>query len=1173
MIFEKIFEMENLQAAWSRVRANRPGPGIDRVRWEDFEANLSHNLHMLQKQLCDEAYKPLPVSVFHEPKPTGKTRTIGISTIRDKVVQQAVALALGPHFEKLFLPCSYAYRPRMSALSAVQRAGRCIARGKLWMLKMDVEKFFDTMDHGITLELIGGVVDEKPVIRLVSRLLKAKIFREMGLFDNLLGSQQGSGLSPLLSNIYLYPVDKELWGRYKECYLRYSDDIAVFEDEREKLEEARGLIEQCLARVKLSPNEGKTSISHVSAGIVYLGFYMDAAGKGPAKRSIEGLEAKLSEFDKVKKTDNASEKLAAAMAALRGWYNYYKTLKPVRPGNVLSLIALVRLAKETGETGLAREALKECKSFPHNHPEICFQLGELYADFGMHNRAMREYALALELDPSMEAAKEKVRKLQEGEENVHQAIEKIQLVLHHNPHYREGYQKLAELYLQLGLYGFAGKAHQKALEIDDEVETGREGGGGGAEEKGEGKAEGAARGEAKPDAVEMETGTRAETGARADDGTADGAADGASRKTTAALPKPPVEDDFDHRSVDLDVFLGVFTGRRDAHARQWVDERGRWGFARVERPLKTRDIHAHLKGDVTLAVYPVTAKDTVNFIVFDVDTAKRVILESGGGLVEESRSRAHRDILRIKSTCEGLGLAMVIEDSGYKGRHGWVFFEEELPAARAIQAGREIMKKSGGPSEGMIWELFPMGKSERHLSLIKLPLGINRKNNRRCLFLNSDNHPIADQGLFLKTIKRNSPGDLGKVLDENDAGCGEGVRGEGGSLTPGDHGRPALSPALAKLVDSCKIVGHLVSKARDTSYLNHYERTCLLYTLGFAGEEGCKLLHKVISYCINYDYQYTQKQIERRKESPMSCAKIMENFPELAEALGCGCKFKLPPRSYPSPVLYLLESEIETAGSGTVCSEGGAPSHKSGGMVLQDAEPNTRKAGMWVEESDGPEEKGGPGRDERKGDGDQAGPVADHCMQELVPTLDFEKLFSEENLPEDDRREMDGFPSEPIPPALPSPVEDSAKAAAAAGYVEWEDGKQMAAGGEDEDKNEEKKEGNENPVHESEKVPGQQQAAGPAGSLTYREEKARADNEDNLDAWELVLDYLKLVHSREMIRCELETAVSRLDAFFDHLASDIDSDTDTDTFKTTMGSIRRVRKSGGKSSWIVTTAD
>ena len=854
MIFEKIYDMDNLQAAWERVRVNKAAPGIDRVKCEDFEKNLAFNLQKVQKQIQGEQYDPLPVVIFKDRKTRKEGRIIGMSTVRDKLVQQAMLRAINPYFEKLFLPCSYAYRPKKSALTAVTKASQLIKAGQLWFLQMDVSKFFDTMNHGILLDLVGRVIDEKPVIRLLAKLLKTKIFREMGLFDNVLGSQQGSGLSPLLSNIYLHPLDKILWDKYKDRYLRYSDDIAVCGEEKDQVEEARELIERCLGELKLAAHPQKTSIAHVASGIIYLGFYMDVKGKGPDKKSVEQLQNKLAAYDKVRKTDNIADKLKEVTTVIRGWYNYYKTLKPVTPRNILSLLSLTKLSQEYGQVQFARQLLKQSTDFKHNHPQIAFHLAELFSSLGMENQAMREYAMALQFDPNLEKVKEKIRSLQEGKKDIHQSIEQIQLVLHHNPDYRQGYEKLVEYYTELGLYGFAEKAHQKVLELDDDTEA------------------------VKPPPVQHDQ------------------------------KDSPSHDDFDYKNVKIERFLDIFKGRSDAHAKQWVDERGKWGFMRVERGLKTKDIYKHLKGDETLAIYPVTAKDTVYFIVFDVDTAKRSILEAKESDLQDFRKKAHQDILRIKTVCEQMSLTLYIEDSGYKGRHGWLFFNEEISAAMAIQLGRDIMKKAGGPSQGMIWELFPMGKSERYKSQIKLPLGINRKNYRRGQFLNENGHPAPDQSLLLKTIRKNNTDDVQKFLKEKNAGC------NGSSVTGNrDQEQDVMPAGLAKMVDQCKVIKHLIAKAKDTNYLNNYERICLLYTLSFAGKEGCKLLHKVISYCINYDYHYTQRQIERRKESPISCAKIMENFSELAETLPCDCKFNLPPRSYPSPFLYLLEAEMESA--------------------------------------------------------------------------------------------------------------------------------------------------------------------------------------------------------------------------------------------------------------------
>lgn len=531
--------------------------------------------------------------------------------------------------------------------------------------------------------------------------------------------------------------------------------------------------------------------------------------------------------------------------------NYYKTLKPIIPPNILSLITLVQLLIKFGEVQHAREMIKQSKNFQHKHPEIYFQIGELFYELGMYSQATREFARALEIDPAMEIAKERIRTHQEGEENLHHVIEKIKLVLHHNPHYQEGYQKLAECYAKLGLYGFAEKAHQKALEMDDDTET---------------------------NALFL----------------------------TEAVDAHDKQQDFMYSKVDQELFLSIFKGKKNAHATQWVDELGKWGFMHIDRGLKAKDIYRHLKGETTFGIYPATEQDTVYFIVFDVDTTKRSIIETNDISLENFREKAHKDILRIKTVCENMDLKLYIEDSGYKGRHGWLFFIDEVQASWAVRLGNEIMKKAGGPSPQMIWELFPMGKSDRHQSIIKLPLGINRKNNRRCLFLTDSGIPVQDQALLLKSIQKNDIKKL-KYIESAEK------RTDSKGILSGEHGEIMAPPGIEKMVNRCMMLKHLICKARDTNYLNHYERICLLYTLSFAGEEGCKFLHKVIAYCINYDHHYTQRQIEKRKDSPISCAKIMENFPELAETLSCDCKFELPPRSYPSPVLYLLEAEMEGA--------------------------------------------------------------------------------------------------------------------------------------------------------------------------------------------------------------------------------------------------------------------
>ena len=617
----------------------------------------------------------------------------------------------------------------------------------------------------------------------------------------------------------------------------------------------------------------------------------------------------------------------------------------------------------------------------------------------------------------------------------------MQQVLYHNPDYREGYEKLAACYTALGLYGFAEKAHQKALEIDAEPSN------------------------------------------------------------TADLPKipssPPDDTDFDYHTIDQDLFLSVFTGRKDSHAKQWVDERGRWNFLRVERPLKKKDVYNHLKGEITLAVFPVTEQDTVRFIVFDVDTVKRKILESSSHCIDDFRKRAHQDILRIKTVCREMRIQLYIEDSGYKGRHGWLFFSKEVAASEALAIGQLIMKKAGRPSEGMMWELFPMGKSERHKSLIKIPLGLNRKNNRRCLFLTDEGNPVQDQGLVLRALKTNDVESLRKHMPD--------LNKSGKASEWQDQEMPA---GLKKMIENCRFLKRLIAKSKDTHYLNHFERICLLYTLTFAGKEGCDFLHKVISYCINYNPQYTQMQIDKRKDSPISCARIAEYFPEVTESLPCDCSFNLPPKGYPSPILYLLESEIEQAYQ----------------FKATDSEIKTQK---------------------------QINETEAAAKEEETPVLDFEGIFSSdaqvftiEETPADENSDQ-GLSFEPdLPQETISDSSELASDRIEPFDPELIEQKQFATFQTPPDK-----------------ATGFENAP---DILSCHENFSHKTGLVANEAWELVVELMRLKARQEKIQKEIDSIQVRLNQFFDSQGSDI--------FTTPMGTIRREQnKEKGLSKWIITT--
>ncbi len=1010
MIFEKLYARETLEAAWRHVRSKRARAGVDRVEPVDFEKNIEKNLDALQEEIRSETYRPGPVMAY-EIRRGGNPRNIGISTVRDRVAQQAAVSVLSPVFEPHFLPCSFAYRAKKSATRAAAAAADHIAKGRHWVLQTDVSRFFDSIDHDILMGILETSVPEKPVLRLIRRMLKAKIFREMGLFDTTIGSHQGSGLSPLLSNVYMQSVDRAMWKRFSSGYLRYSDDIALFCGERETLDEGLRLAKELLSELGLSVNPEKTLMTHASAGVVYLGFYMDVNGKGPSLKSIEQLHKKLEAIPPVRKTDVVSERMAAVEAQVRGWHNYYHSVKAVTPQNILSLLALVRLARDAGEVKYARNLIRQHEIFPHNHPDLAVAIGDTFQELGMRNQAAREYARALELDPSSGVARERIRKMGQTEAEDHKAVEYWKTVLHRAPDFREGYERLAELYVRMGLFGFAEEAARKAMEM-----------------------------EAPPE----------------------GPAGDAERIASFSRSNCP---DSETAEIDPEYFLALFAGRRDAHARQWVDAKGRSGFVRVARPMEAADVREHFSGRETLAVYPVTERGTVGFVVFDVDVAKRRILEGDREEFESLVQQTHRDMLRIKSVCASFGLELYIEDSGYKGRHGWLFFSAETPADRAIALGKAILRRAGKPSSDILWELFPHGKIDRDQCLIKLPLGVHKKNNRRSHFLKDDGSPLAD-----------FPG-RGNDARKNDFPASRVGSGKNeGEIVFDDKGKIEGPAGLTTMINGCGVVNHLIRKSVETQYLNHYERICLLYTLTFAGEPGHRFLHKVVGFCLNYSHHHTQRYVDSRKESPISCARIGENFPDLAERF-CHCRLKPPPRGYPSPVLYLLTAEIQATS---------LPKSFS------------RENPVRIGETANPEEK-------------TAASAPNEPEHSRKSTLDFQHIFMAEREEDAEREPISG---EPERPEKQTAVETDEKEAPPVESVAKSTNFEANFSGEA------KAENGVSPTNFERSERGEGGADQGAGKN---------------EGWNLFLKYLRLRHRRDEIVREIHEAEEALNKIFDGL--------------------------------------
>jgi len=225
-LMEAVVERENLKLALARVEQNRGAAGVDKMTVEQLRAYLREHWLRIKEELLTDDYRPQPVLKVEIPKPGGKgMRTLGIPTVVDRLIQQALHQVLSPIFEPDFSESSYGFRPNRSAQQAVLKAREYVREGRRWVVDIDLEKFFDRVNHDILMSRLARRIKDKRVLRLIRRYLQAGMMSEGLTTARREGTPQGGPLSPLLSNILLDELDKELERRgHKFC--RYADDCA-----------------------------------------------------------------------------------------------------------------------------------------------------------------------------------------------------------------------------------------------------------------------------------------------------------------------------------------------------------------------------------------------------------------------------------------------------------------------------------------------------------------------------------------------------------------------------------------------------------------------------------------------------------------------------------------------------------------------------------------------------------------------------------------------------------------------------------------------------------------------------------------------------------------------------------------------------------------------------------
>jgi RNA-directed DNA polymerase len=329
-LLERIFSRENMLKAWKRVAANKGSAGIDEMSVEAFPEFVRNHWDSIRESLLAGTYQPSPVKRVEIPKPTGGTRPLGIPVVLDRLIQQAIYQVLMPMFDPWFSDYSYGFRPGRSAHDAVYQVRKYIREGYRIAVDMDLSKFFDTVHHDILMHRVALKVRDKRVLRLIGRYLRAAVVVNGRLRVTRKGVPQGGPLSPLLANILLDDLDKELEKRGHR-FVRYADDFIILVKTRRAGERVKSSVQRFLERkLKLKVNQEKSRVAPTDE-TNFLGFTFrgnkirwSAEAFREFKRRVKQLTAR-SWFVSM---EYRLEKLAQY---LRGWMNYFGISEYFRP--------------------------------------------------------------------------------------------------------------------------------------------------------------------------------------------------------------------------------------------------------------------------------------------------------------------------------------------------------------------------------------------------------------------------------------------------------------------------------------------------------------------------------------------------------------------------------------------------------------------------------------------------------------------------------------------------------------------------------------------------------------------------------------------------------------------------------------------------------------------------
>ena len=840
-LYSKIIDRQKLNAAWQRVKKNKPAAGIDNVTYEQFDQGIKENLNQLHVELADHQYRALPVKIITLYKDE-KARQIALYSMRDKVVQQSLAIELNKVFDGHFSDQTSAYRHEKSAMVAIEEINGKIMEGVFTCyIKLDIKDFFGSVRWGQILDILRRFIPEEDVCDLI-RQNSCGTWLDMDtgdICDRPVGIYQGSIISPILSNLYLMDFDKWLADMQDIYFIRYSDDMIVLGKTREKLTD---LLQEMLFHLRgkgLEINDKKSQIGKLADGMYFLGYFFDDRGKAIPKKAEVNLQNRLETLWITNGELSVEEKLEKVLEIVGGWEQYFREEREV--GSIFEFAALMYTDNdiETGKSWIPKERARHINIYY----DLTSYLAGMWRKMGLKQLELMEYEQYYGV-PYPQKVVDGVK------ENVYRdGLLRI---------YREFFVletetdaiEMMQLYTDWGQYGNAEWWHRKSEALRS------------CEEK------------TVNAVIASESGTGEELIYRS-------SSIGTFLKLFSGREDIYAREELDYRGrrKSETVPAPLNTDRIKEH----LSGKATLGTY-IQRPNAT----------VRMIVFDV-----------DVSKKVLLQHERGSREFARYLQKAYGKVTEIQNTFKKWGFESYVEYSGCRGYHLWMFLEEWIPTRYAVML-IELAQEQLTEDPDVNMEYFPDKtriKAGKYGQSMKLPYGIHIRTGERSFFIDREGHPVFNVDEMMDSIAYVSLSSIKRVLAK--ASGKKEIRAAvdvPADITIFGEVDPAVSEVLIR----CNLMRHLCLKAQSTGYLTHFERLSILYVFGHIGENGQRFVHQVMSYTMNYQYNTTERFIRKMPEKPISCVKLRDQYKMLTAEIGCNCIFKSSKKCYPSPVLHAI---------------------------------------------------------------------------------------------------------------------------------------------------------------------------------------------------------------------------------------------------------------------------